>query len=148
MSLANVAKANITFIDSYQKKAIVNTAQANLSLVNLSDIRNVTISNESLSYVFGSYGDTIIYAATVKDGNGNVLPASFVAYLLEGSVILVNNQSFSSQVYNQSTGLLTLTWRVPYPAKANVSRVNSSYCGFMSAWQSYAISMNWMGQVL
>ena len=148
MSLANVAKANITFIDSYQKKALANTAQVNLSLVNLSDVRSVTVSNEDLSYVFGSYGDTIIYTATVKDGNGNVLPASFVAYLLENSVILVNTQSFSSQVYNQSTGILTLTWRVPYPAKANVSHVNSSYCGFMSTWQSYAINLNWMGQVL
>jgi hypothetical protein len=147
MSLVNVAKANITFIDSYRKNAVANTAQVNLCKVNISDVRSVFVSNESLNCVFGSYGDTIVYRAIVKDGNGFVLPATFVAFLLESSVILINNQAFSSQVYNQSTGLLTLTWIVPYPAKANFSHVNSSYCGFMSTWQPYVICLNWMGQV-
>jgi len=143
---AGSAKANISYVDSANTPALANTAKANQSAAGVDVVRSVVVTSEGLDVAFGAMGDTVTYHATLLDNLSNKLPAAFVADILMGSVFVVNGKPFNAQSYNQSTGVLTLTWIVPYPAKANLAQVGRSYTGFMAAYGGYTVKVNWMGQ--
>lgn len=77
------------------------------------ETRSVVVTGESLDISSGYEGDTVVYTATVKDDQSASLPAAFVADLLIDGVEVVSDQVFDVAVYEQATGLLTLSWVVP-----------------------------------
>jgi len=79
----------------------------------LYETRTVVVTNEAVSPSSGYEGDTITYTATVKDNTGATLPSSFVVNLVMNGTTLISNQQLTSDVYDSSTGELTLTFTVP-----------------------------------
>jgi hypothetical protein len=77
------------------------------------DIKTVVVTDEELSVYFGFPYDPVTYRATVLDAESEKLPASFIVNLQLDGVPVVVDQALTSGVYNQTTGLLTLTWFVP-----------------------------------
>lgn len=72
------------------------------------------VTGEGLSVVEGFAGDSVTYTATVLDTeHSNKINAQFVASLLFGADTVISNQVFSGAVYDQATGILTLTFTVP-----------------------------------
>ena len=94
--------------------AQIDIAQIDNSQIDLL-VRGIVVTNEHLSTILGFEYDEVTYTATVKDSEGNILPATFLVSLEyeEIEAILVLNQILDGSVYNQSTGLLTLVWHVP-----------------------------------
>ena len=76
---------------------------------------NVIVTDELNTPVSGHEGDTVVYTATVKDDVGGTLPASFVASLKINETLVITDQVFDVAVYDDVTGLLTLSWTVPAP---------------------------------
>jgi len=79
----------------------------------LFETRTVVVTNEALSLDSGYEGDTVTYTATVKDNTGATLPSSFIVNLEMNGTTLISNQQLTSDVYDSSTGELTLTFTVP-----------------------------------
>jgi len=77
------------------------------------EARTVIVTNEAVNPSSGYEGDTITYTAIVKDDTGATLPSSFVVNLVMNGTTLISNQQLTSDVYNSSTGELTLTFTVP-----------------------------------
>lgn len=73
----------------------------------------VVVTNESVTPNSAFVGDTVTYSAIVKDENGNPLPEEFVADLLLDDIVVIDNQQFNNEVYDSSTGELTLEFTVP-----------------------------------
>jgi len=77
------------------------------------ETRTVIVTNEAVNPTSGYEGDTITYTANVKDSTGATLPSTFVVSLVMNGTTLISNQQLTSDVYNSSTGDLTLTFTVP-----------------------------------
>lgn len=77
------------------------------------ETRTVVVTVEGNAPVSGYVGDTIVYTATVKDDLEASLPATFVASLKINETLVITDQVFDVAVYDQATGLLTLSWTVP-----------------------------------
>ncbi|MBA7491247.1 hypothetical protein ES702_01792 [subsurface metagenome] len=75
--------------------------------------RDVIVTAEGLDEVSGYEGDPVVYTATVKDDLEASLPAAFVASLKINETLVITDQAFDASVYEQATGLLTLSWTVP-----------------------------------
>lgn len=80
---------------------------------NTEETRNVVVTVEGLDIGSGYEGDTVVYTATVKDDQAASLPAAFVADLKINGTEAISVQAFDVAVYDQATGLLTLSWVVP-----------------------------------
>jgi len=79
----------------------------------LYETRTVVVTNEAINPTSGYEGDIVTYTANVKDNTGATLPSTFVVSLLFGSVEVIGDQELSSDVYDSSTGDLTLQFTVP-----------------------------------
>ena len=77
------------------------------------ETRTVVVTNESINPTSGYEGDIVTYTATVKDNTGATLPSSFVVSLIMNGTVLISNQQLTSDVYDSSTGELTLQFTVP-----------------------------------
>ena len=77
------------------------------------ETRSVIVSDEALSPTSAYEGDTVIYTATVKDDAGETLPSSFKVNLVINGITVISDQELTSDVYNSSTGELTLAFTVP-----------------------------------
>ncbi len=77
------------------------------------ETRSIVVTAESLDLVDGYEGDTVVYTATVKDDLEASLPAAYVASLKINETLVITDQAFDVGVYEQATGLLTLSWVVP-----------------------------------
>ncbi|GAJ15393.1 unnamed protein product [marine sediment metagenome] len=75
--------------------------------------QTVVVTAEALDEVNGYEGETITYTATVKDGEEEALPATFVVDLEINSTKVITGQALDAGVYDQETKLLTLPWTVP-----------------------------------
>ena len=75
--------------------------------------RSVVVTAENLDLSQAYEGDTVVYTATVKDDLAASLPATFVATLKLNGVELITDQVFDAGVYDQPSGLLTLSFTVP-----------------------------------
>jgi len=79
------------------------------------ETRSIVVTDEALDQSQAYEGDTVIYTATVKDDLAASLPATFVADLMINGTELITDQVFDAGVYEQATGLLTLSFAVPAP---------------------------------
>ena len=79
----------------------------------LYETRTVVVTNEAIDPTSGYEGDTVVYTAIVKDNTGAVLPSSFVVSLVMNGTTLISNQQLTSDVYDSTSGELTLTFTVP-----------------------------------
>ena len=77
------------------------------------ETRTVVVTAEGLDISSGYEGATIIYTATVKDDLAASLPVTFVADLKLNGTELIADQILDAGVYDQGTGLLTLSFVVP-----------------------------------
>lgn len=77
------------------------------------ETRSVVVTAEALDLSQAYEGDTVVYTATVKDDQAASLPAAFIADLLINGTDLIAAQDFNAGVYDQVTGLLTLSFTVP-----------------------------------
>ena len=77
------------------------------------ETRTVVVTNEAVNPTSGYEGDTVTYTANVKDSTGAVLPSSFVVSLVMNGTTLISNQQLTSDVYDSTSGELTLTFTVP-----------------------------------
>lgn len=77
------------------------------------ETRSVVVTAEALDLSQAYEGDTVVYTATVKDDQAASLPATFVADLMINGTELISSQILDAGVYDQATGLLTLSFTVP-----------------------------------
>ena len=77
------------------------------------ETRTVEVTDEALDKTQGYEGDEVVYTATVLDNTAEKLPATFVVDLEINGTKVITGQVLDAAVYDQTTGLLTLTWTVP-----------------------------------
>jgi len=77
------------------------------------ETRTVVVTNEAINPTSGYEGDIVTYTANVKDSTGATLPSTFKVDLMFNGALLIENQELTSDVYDSSTGDLTLQFTVP-----------------------------------
>jgi len=77
------------------------------------ETRYVNVTNEAVTPTSAFEGDTVTYTATVLDDAGEALPSSFKVSLKINGTTVISEQELTSDVYDPSTGELTLEFTVP-----------------------------------